>query len=301
MCCFSRGLAAVHVKPCGVAYLPKSPNLKKEHVGFQAASLSPPWEAALGKDNVDARRSMATNRKLAEEWSRKCSIHLHAAQQKIDEKTVRAHRKSTCQQAGICVCARGNPRKGPRSWQLSLRLCRRLKELCPKVDKRSSPRRILLEQRRLVLAFMGMHDAEIFLHIGYINLSTWHFAGQVLHRAPDLDGCSPFARRGVQLRVQAPDLCRPMLDVLSDLEFIQSFMDLEQPWTAQLYEISNCDGDWLSHQQFPDVLPALALSDAGTFTLWRGGDEEQPQRPRANRNDGSSGRRGVAPVAARQA
>ena len=236
---------------------------------------------ALGKSNVDARRSMATNKKLAEEWTKKCSLRIHAEQPKIEEKTVRAHRKNACQQAGVCVCSRNNPSKGPRSWQLCDRLCRRLKELCPKVEKRSSPRRVLLEQRRLVLAFQEIcaesPAALIFVHVGYINFSTWHFACQLLHRASDLDFCSPFLRPGVlQLRVQTPALCNQTLDVFSDLQFIQTFLDLGKQWGVQLYEISENDTDWLNHEHWPEAVPVCAVPEVGAFTVWRGGDEGGP-------------------------
>ena len=253
----------------------------------------PLLKAALGSSNVGVRRALASNRKLADEWSKKCGIYLHAEQEGIHPSTVRKFRKSTCMQAGVCVCQAHNPGQGPKSWQLCARMRQRLKQLCPKVDKRSSPRRVLLEQRCLVLGFSAAQQpGDIFLHVGYINFSTWHFAGQVLQEAPELADVSPFVRAGVlHLRAETAQQTGPALDVFSDLQFIQAFLDLQSSWSLRLYEISHHDMDWLDHEHYPDTVPVRAVPDVGEFGVWRGGAELGPaqRRPR-NAGQRSSGR-----------
>ena len=233
---------------------------------------------------------MATNRTLAEAWTKKCSICLHAQQEQIDEKVVRRHRKTACQQAGLCVCRLANPTdptQGPKMLQLCERLGRKLKELCPKVEKKSSPRRLLLEQRNVVLAFADPDSGEdpIFFHIGYLNLKTFHFAGQVLHEASELRNQWPFARETtLQLRVKPARMCGVALEVYSDLEFIQSSLELQRKWDVRLFQISALDRDWLDHEHYSDLVPVTALADLPEFHLWLGADEPGPQPARRTGN-----------------
>ena len=262
-------------------------------------TLSVCMQASLGKGNLSTRRKLATNHKLAEQWKKRCSIYLHDKQPPIDPGVVRKHRKSVCLQAGICVCESGNPEKGPQSWELCARLRRKLKQLCPK----GSDKRGLMDQRRLVLAWSS--DEEVlFLHVAYINLTTWHFAGQQLHEAPELADAQPFQRQGVlQLASQTARQSGSAVDVFSDVQFMQAKLDFDKAWRVQLDEISDLEQDWLNHDFFPYAVPVRLLPDVPLFGVWAGDDDPARRgapvaQPRARPRPAASAAAGTAEAAA---
>lgn len=118
-----------------------------------------------------------------------------------------------------------------------------------------------------------MQPLSIFLHIGRIDLRSWHFGAVQLHVATSENPC------------QGVTFLEPHEDEISNsdshctysaLEVFAHKMCLDHPWSIRLHQISMTESDWNSAPH--SSIAVRVLESTGDFTIWQGRSAEKERR-----------------------
>ena len=124
------------------------------------------------------------------------------------------------------------------------------------------------------------HSKDLWVHVGYVNFSSWHFSVLPLH-GPVEDG------HGKSVRISVPD---PVSFELS-VAFFANHIAFARAWKVSVYRFST-DRSLPLDDMAPGVLTLIELKAIPTMRFWRGSAFERAQEARQNRAKGarSSGR-----------
>ena len=205
-------------------------SLLRRPVAAQAVLAVPADACGLRKDAI------------AEQWERDHRTVLRSEQQQLQvdkEATGKIMGQTVCARLGVCLCS------SPAVLLFFRALAWSMKQLFTKTKNVMSEVRALLEGGYVVMSFCpspGRPEQRRFFHPGYVNYSTWHFAGLVLlfKRA-----CP---QKGTLLLMLGEETCDFLHwsdeGRLSEIQTIFEFakqLDLSTAWAVQYWRIVSDD------------------------------------------------------------
>lgn len=127
----------------------------------------------------------------------------------------------------------------------------------------------------------GSEDREegqsFFVHVGYINKKTWHFAGLVMRSARDV-----FCEDESVLQLAVHDFHRGNHWIGRDVEIFQEFVDFEQKWVATILSISQNEKHWSLADFTSSRVPVVPCTSIDRFIVWQGSQKEAAMRRQAD-------------------
>ena len=248
----------------------------------------PSSEELLGEAFVGVRRQHSLNKVLQSTWTHRCRIHFHADQPPI-KRLDNVFRPSKCLLHGLCICGK-HEGSCPDAWFFSQNMTRWLQSIFFKKQKIASPARKELENNTVVLAFTQMPaqeteglDATVhYVHVGYINFSTWNYAAWRLYSDLELLQLDPGLHEetgALQVGPLDPDSAGASFGVLTDLQFYKEVLILEKPWQVQPYVISHEEKHWCHLDSSSSIIPLVPLlPDMPACCVWQGSEKEAENR-----------------------
>ena len=245
-----------------------SSNLRK-HAHF--------WQAMLGRQNVTWKRKFKVVQTLLGDWTQKCEVYFHDDQEPVVNDKCKFFRPSQCFINGCCAC------DAPESTDFQSKLSRYLRSVFSKKDGVAPKERSLLDQRLVFLAFRSLQTGdvrssvqtenrpEVFLHLGYANLTTWRFTGlkmQPVHWRED--GCVT-----LQIIADSSSPADASLQAQTDLEFCMRSLKLARGCEVSAYVLSDEPSHW-QPQEGVNLVPVVMMPDF--FLGWMHDDGSGPSR-----------------------
>ena len=189
------------------------------------------------------------------------------------EEKCRFFRPRQCFLNGCCSC------DSKESVDFQFKLSRYLRSVFCKRDGVAPKERLLLD-RRLFLAFHSQdvrssaataNKAEIFMHLAYVNLTSWRFTGLKLHPVRwSEDGCVT-----LQIIADSSSAADASLQVQTDMELCLRSLNLSTGCEVSAYILSDKPSHW-EPQQGVNLVPVVVLPD---FSFqWMNDDGLGPSR-----------------------
>ena len=195
---------------------------------------------------------------------------------------------------GVCVCG-SSPQSCPDALFFSLKLRVWQQATFWKKQQVASEPRKQLEDQAVVLGFTAVRsddqppgDAEHadhrhFVHIGFINYTTWHFVVLRLYSDLAMLGLPSELNEetgAMQVGPLPPSSAGASLGVYTDLQFYRDVLDLSLPWKVQLYTVSTDEMSWQHLDSSSSVVPLVpwSESDVPPFQVWLGSAQEKANR-----------------------
>ena len=130
---------------------------------------------------------------LEKAWTSEHEVVTHSLAEPLVVDTSKLHKSTVCQDKGVCVCNK------PEALLFNKNLVLCLKHFSPAPKKKDSSnsvpspeavKRQQLQQGFFVLRLVSgqvceLEPCELWLHLGYINYSSWDFGCLQLHRVTD--------------------------------------------------------------------------------------------------------------------
>ena len=141
-------------------------------------------------------------------------------------------------------------------------------------------------------------DAELdpvqhFVHIGFINFSTWHYTVLRLYSDLDMLEISPDVVEdtgALQVGALSSHLAAESLGVQTDLQFYKDALSLELSWKVTPYVISSEESHWVHTGSDVSLVPLIPLPDVSAFCVWRGSVLEAAHRAPPPKKRGADAR-----------
>ncbi|CAE7191096.1 unnamed protein product [Symbiodinium sp. KB8] len=247
-------------------------------------NLSRMVQETLGRQNVALKRRLKVVQTLLSDWTQKCEIYFHDDQEPVVEDQCRFFRPSPCFLNGCCSC------DSKQSVNFQSKLSKYLRSVFSKKDGVVPKERLLLDRRLVFLAFQTqdarssaatVNKAEIFMHVAYVNLTSWRFTGLKMHPVRwSEDGCVT-----LQIIADSSTAADASLQVQTDMELCLRSLNLSTGCEVSLYVLSDKTSHW-EPQQGVNLVPVVALpdfsfqwmNDDGPGPSRRGGRGEKRQR-----------------------
>ena len=204
---------------------------------------------------------------------------------------------SLCFQFGLCVC--GHSTSCPNGVS-ALRLWHKLKPWMQAQFRKHKgevgPGRELLDSQRAVLCFSPGESLpqsaenpetcpqKVFLHVGYVNRTTWHFAAVCLHTevedllSPELLEALPPHPDVVHVCVKTPAQGADSLGVRTDMQALSEKLDYAFPWAVSVFAISDKEDHWQHADTSSVVVPLTVFQKVESREVWRGMAREEEDR-----------------------
>ena len=219
---------------------------------------------------------------LHEDWKSKCEVYVHKEQDPISEADCVFFKPADCYHYGFCCCGAVEG-SSARPVHFRKMLTARLKTVFCRQDKAPSPALQLLQGRMVFLAFTNPVSEgpegeaarpSLFLHVAYMNFTTWRFAGLQLHvhEWKSEDGV-------VVLKVLPDNACNPEAaagQVVTDMEFYARVLNLQRSCSVSCYVISTKREHWPA-QVGVNLVPAIAMQGFPDDIAW-GGPPDKPKQ-----------------------
>lgn len=186
-----------------------------------------------------------------------------------------------------CVCVPGSGCQGQFSplgklrWASEITLFNQ-----QEITTAAGSTRQVMDDQLLVLQFTGFDIVEgendreentsKFIHLGYINKKTWHFAGMSMaacHNVHSLDSSV------LQLAVPLIHLGDHL--TATDIEIIQKVIPFDMKWVVTILKISQNPDHWALGDRTSSLIPVEPLTSIEKFIVWQGSEKESAMR-RAN-------------------
>ena len=206
---------------------------------------------------------------------------------------------------GVCVCG-SSPQSCPDALFFSLKLRVWQQATFWKKQQVASEPRKQLEDQAVVLGFTAVRsddqppgDAEHadhrhFVHIGFINYTTWHFVVLRLYSDLAMLGLPSELNEetgAMQVGPLPPSSAGASLGVYTDLQFYRDVLDLSLPWKVQLYTVSTDEMSWQHLDSSSSVVPLVpwSESDVPPFQVWLGSAQEKANRGASSKPEKKKG------------
>ena len=123
-----------------------------------------------------------------------------------------------------------------------------------------------------------------FMHCGYINFSSWHFAGLRVHEVSEEERMLHFLPDGLLVQAQAAPQADRWLGVMTDVEFIHRHLNLEASQSLRIFAISLREELWQRNDTSSKVVPLEALPGQSDFRFWKGWSFEKQELQRLKKD-----------------
>ena len=281
-------------------------NIAKMKVLHIADSVATSCQALLHPSSLGPTKKYSLQKNLQQAWSKRCRVFFHKDQPRIKPGIATdSFEPKPCFLLGLCVCGK-YPGSSPEALHFWRQLVVCLKPVFAKARKQEkSHERLLLEDKMLVFRFRSgpphsvPQDAEEaeegspqereatehveYIHVGYVNFSSWHFSCLRVHEVTDATAWGVPASIQVMVQSDAEDVGDKWHGVFTDIQFASRFLDLSRSCFLQVYCISLSEDLWQKQDTSSKLVPLVPLSGFDEMKIWRGWEFEKHEMQRLSK------------------
>ena len=233
------------------------------------------------EENSAARRKYATSKHAHEGWEREHAVFYHHDQQKIQINQANMFPQTSCNKHAVCVCGR-SPNSCPDALLVFNKFIKLVKPIFTKTKTHISEQRALLERAFIVLRFrpqipesedrtLCLHE-DLYIHVGYINFSTW------IHSVMQLVKVTDCNKHGyLQLApLCTEDVACPHHGISTFVQFVAKTFDFRLHYSAKLFQLVCDDNDLLEEDyMLGSCIEVKDFERIGEFSIWLGHAQER--------------------------